>query len=38
MRHHLHTQVADLFALSAEVYDREGPIGEVDDGTRKRFV
>lgn len=35
---HLARQVANLLAAQAEVDDRVGPVGQVDDGARQRLV
>lgn len=35
---HLAAQVANLLALQAQVDDREGPVGQVDDGARQGLV
>jgi len=38
VRQHLAAQIAELLARQAEVYDAEGPRGEVDDGAGQGFV
>lgn len=38
VRDHLGAQIADLLALEAEINNRPGPTGEIDDSPGKRFV
>ena len=38
VRNHFRAEVADLFALEAQINDCVGPVGEVDDGPGEGFV
>lgn len=38
VRYHLTAQVADLFALEAQVNDAEGPVGQVHDRTAQSLI
>lgn len=38
MGNHFTAQVANLFALEAQVHDAEGPVGQIHDRTAKSLV